>query len=198
MTAARTVLTELRSARLLLRAPAPQLTEAVCAFQLRNLAHFAPWDPSYPPSYFEAETVALALSQSAQAWADDQGYNYWLSPLSEPEKIIGKVQLSQVSRGPFQNAALGYKLDAAAQGQGLMREALQCVIAQAFAPGGIHLHRLQAAVRPENLRSLGLLQRLGFEDAGLQRRYLFINEAWRDHQVFALINPAWPDQQAPN
>lgn len=197
MTAVRPALKDLRSARLLLRAPSPELTEAVYAFQLRNLVHFSPWDPSYPPSYFEATSIQQALNQSAQAWADDQGYNYWLSLLEEPEKIIGKVQLSQVSRGPFQNAALGYKLDAAAQGQGLMREALQSVIQQAFAPDGIHLHRLQAAVRPENLRSLGLLRRLGFEDAGLQRRYLFIDGAWRDHQVFALINPAWPDLQAP-
>jgi len=46
-------------------------------------------------------------------------------------------------------------------------------------------------VRPENGRSVALLQRLGFEDEGLAREYLFINGAWRDHRMFALRNAAF-------
>jgi len=59
------------------------------------------------------------------------------------------------------------------------------------------LHRLQAAVRPENKPSLAVLQRLGFALEGLSLRYLFIDGAWRDHQVFALLNPSWGDTEAP-
>jgi ribosomal-protein-alanine N-acetyltransferase len=91
---------------------------------------------------------------------------------------------------PFQNAMLGYAVDADCQGQGLMREALQAVIAHAFSPA-VHLHRIQANVRPENARSVALLQRLGFEDEGLAREYLFIDGAWRDHRMFALRNRAF-------
>jgi ribosomal-protein-alanine N-acetyltransferase len=98
--------------------------------------------------------------------------------------------LSQIARGPFQNAMLGYAVDADCQGQGLMREALQAVIAHAFSPA-VHLHRIQANVRPENARSVALLQRLGFEDEGLAREYLFIDGAWRDHRMFALRNRAF-------
>jgi ribosomal-protein-alanine N-acetyltransferase len=43
-------------------------------------------------------------------------------------------------------------------------------------------------VRPENLRSVALLQRLGFDDEGLAREYLYIDGAWRDHRLFALRN----------
>jgi ribosomal-protein-alanine N-acetyltransferase len=32
------------------------------------------------------------------------------------------------------------------------------------------------------------MQRLGFEYEGLAREYLFIDGAWRDHQMFALRN----------
>lgn len=46
-------------------------------------------------------------------------------------------------------------------------------------------------MRPENIRSVVLLQRLGFEDEGLAREYLFINGAWRDHRMFALRNEAF-------
>jgi ribosomal-protein-alanine N-acetyltransferase len=83
---------------------------------------------------------------------------------------------------------LGYSIDAAAQGRGLMREALAAVIAQVFS-ARVDLHRLQANVRPENARSLILLKRLGFEREGSARDYLHIDGAWRDHEMFALRNP---------
>ena len=98
---------------------------------------------------------------------------------------MGSIGLSQIARGAFHNAMLGYAIDGARQGQGLMHEALQAVIAHAFSPA-VHLHRIQANVRPENHRSLALLQRLGFEYEGLAREYLFIDGAWRDHRMFAL------------
>ena len=59
------------------------------------------------------------------------------------------------------------------------------------------LHRVQANVRPENARSLALLEGLGFEREGLARRYLFIDGAWRDHVTTALRHPTWPDTQPP-
>ena len=56
-------------------------------------------------------------------------------------------------------------LDAQAQGAGLMHEALGAVIAQMFG-AAVRLHRIQAAVRPENQRSRAVLQRLGFAEWG--------------------------------
>jgi [ribosomal protein S5]-alanine N-acetyltransferase len=84
---------------------------------------------------------------------------------------------------------LGYALDAQTQGQGLMHEALQAVIAHAF--GSLNLHRLQAAYRPENTRSGAVLARLGFREIGLSQGYLFIDGDWRDHRLTELINPGF-------
>ena len=187
---------ELRSARLLLRAPSPALTAAVHDYQWRNRAHFAPWDPSYPEAFFTPESVAERLRQGEQAFAAGQAYRYWFCPLEQPDRVIGQAHLSQVARGPFQNAMLGYSLDEQAVGRGLMQEGLRAVIAEMFAPA-VRLHRIQAAVRPENARSRAVLQALGFTQEGLSRRYLFINGAWRDHEVHALLNPAWPQDLAP-
>jgi ribosomal-protein-alanine N-acetyltransferase len=71
-----------------------------------------------------------------------------------------------------------------------MHEALRAVIDEAFSPR-LNLHRIQAAVRPENARSLAVVARLGFDAIGLSPRYLFIAGDWRDHQLFALTNPAF-------
>jgi ribosomal-protein-alanine N-acetyltransferase len=67
---------------------------------------------------------------------------------------------------------------------------LRAVITKAFAPA-INLHRIQAAVRPNNARSLAVLQRLGFREEGLAQDYLFIDGAWRDHRLFAVTNPGF-------
>lgn len=53
--------------------------------------------------------------------------------------------------------------------------------------------RIQASYIPDNVRSGRLLQRLGFQREGLAPRYLFIDGAWRDHVITALINPHFDD-----
>jgi len=189
-------LPELHSPRLLLRAPAPALQQAVLAFQTRNREHLAPWDPPQPANFLEPEFVRARLQLGAEEFAAGTALRYWFARREAPAELVGQIGVSQLARGPFQNASLGYSLDARAQGQGLMHEALQAVIAELFGPR-VHLHRLQAAVRPENRRSRAVLQRLGFSPIGLSRRYLFINGAWRDHELFDLVNPGWPEDLAP-
>jgi [ribosomal protein S5]-alanine N-acetyltransferase len=121
---------------------------------------------------------------------------WWLFAPDAPEHALGQVHLSQIARAPFCSALLGYSIDAAHEGRGLMREALEAVLADAFGPR-IGLHRVQANVRPENIRSLALLDRLGFEREGLAREYLFIDGAWRDHVLTARRAPGWPADRAP-
>ena len=182
------------TARLQLQAPDPApaagQAAAVADFFARNRAHFAPWDPPLPPDDNTAAAVQGQLVTGAAAFAAGQAWRWWLALADAPQRFIGSVSLSNLARGPSQSCALGYSLDASAQGRGLMHEALEAVIAEAFAPA-INLHRLQAGVRPENTHSLAVLARLGFVDEGLARSYLYIDGAWRDHRIFSLSNPAF-------
>jgi ribosomal-protein-alanine N-acetyltransferase len=50
----------------------------------------------------------------------------------------------------------------------------------------LRLHRVEVNIRPENTASLRVVEKLGFRDEGLRRRYLHIDGAWRDHRSFAL------------
>ena len=48
------------------------------------------------------------------------------------------------------------------------------------------LHRIEVAIRPENVASLRVVEKLGFTEVGYAPRYLHIDGAWRDHRLFAL------------
>jgi ribosomal-protein-alanine N-acetyltransferase len=183
-------LARLTTPRLQLRAPDAAQAAAVADFYRRNAAHFAPWDPPLPPDHTAPEVVERALADGAEAFAAGRSLRWWLQPLGDATRVIGSVHLSGVVRGAFHSCNLGYALDAGWQGRGLMHEALTAVIDEAFAPR-LNLHRIQAAVRPENQRSTAVLTRLGFEAIGLARAYLFIAGDWRDHRLFERTNPAF-------
>lgn len=186
------------TARLQLLAHEPALSGAVTAFYRRNRDHFAPWNPPTPEDFFTEAVQAVRMAKASEDFRAGTALRWWLV---QEGTVVGSAHVSAVARGPFHSAHLGYTLDAASQGQGLMHEALTAVVAEVFSPR-VNLHRLQAAWRPENARSGAVLQRLGFADIGLAPAYLFIDGAWRDHRLAQQINPAfkpprdWP--QAPS
>jgi [ribosomal protein S5]-alanine N-acetyltransferase len=191
-----TPLAELPTDRLLLRASDPLLAPAVAAYHQRNREAHAPWNPPMPDALFSAAGQRARLAAAAQAEAEGAQIAWWISLRTDPSQVIGHARFSQISRGPFCNAMLGYAIDSAHQGRGLMHEALIAALADAFSPR-VGLHRVQSNARPENTRSLALLSRLGFEREGLAREYLFIDGAWRDHVLTALRAPGWPADRAP-
>ena len=103
--------------------------------------------------------------------------------------IIGAINLSQIFRGGFQNAYLGYYIGAPYAGRGYMTEALRLMLRYAF--GELMLHRLEANIQPRNHPSIALVKRAGFSREGFSRRYLKICGRWRDHERWAIIAEDW-------
>lgn len=108
--------------------------------------------------------------------------------LSE-ERIIGIVGISNIVRGGFQAAYLGYNIDEHYQGKGYMTEALEEIIAFAFS--ALNLHRLMANYRPDNLASGRVLEKLGFTKDGFAKDYLLVNGQWADHVLTSKTNHHW-------
>lgn len=105
----------------------------------------------------------------------------------------GEINLSSVQRGPFQNAYVGYWIDEAVAGQGLMPEAV--VVCCRFAFEEIHLHRLQISIIPRNAASRRVPEKLGFREEGVARGYLEINGVWEDHLRYAVTAEEWQERR---
>jgi ribosomal-protein-alanine N-acetyltransferase len=177
----------LETPRLELLATDPTLAAQALAFFERNRSHFAPWDPPTPEGFFSLRSQTERLAKGQQQFAVGEAFRYWMRLRDDPSQIVGQIHFSSVVRGAFHSTLLGYGIDHGVEGRGLMREAVQAGIAEMFSPR-VQLHRIQAAHLPENLRSAAVLARLGFEREGLARKYLYINGAWRDHVINALLN----------
>ena len=100
-------------------------------------------------------------------------------------RLAGQVTVDNIVRGALRSGSLGYWVDRAVAGRGMASLAVALVCDHAFGAAG--LHRLQADIRPENLPSRRLVERLGFRREGLARRYLDIDGDWRDHLSYALL-----------
>src|SRR5215470_1210111 len=103
--------------------------------------------------------------------------------------LAGVINISEIVRGAFKSAYLGYYAFSPHNGRGYMSRGLRAVLAEAFR---VHrLHRLEANIQPDNEASRRLIRRLGFRREGFSPRYLKIGGRWRDHQRWALLAENW-------
>jgi ribosomal-protein-alanine N-acetyltransferase len=103
--------------------------------------------------------------------------------------VAGVYNFSEIVRGVFQSAYLGYYAFAPLAGDGYMSEGFMLALDIAFRR--LKLHRVEVNVQPTNRRSLALVDRLGFTREGYSRRYVKIGGRWRDHVRFAMLAEDW-------
>jgi len=113
-----------------------------------------------------------------------------------PDAIVGVFTISQIVRGAFQSAYLGYYANARHARQGLMREAMEQVLDHSFGP--LALHRLEANIQPGNRASIALARGAGFRLEGYSPRYLLIGGQWRDHERYAITADERAAQKSPS
>lgn len=112
--------------------------------------------------------------------------------------IVGKINVSNVVRGRFLSATLGYDAYDPYVGRGLFGEGLRLVVDLALRTSGLGLHRVEANVQPGNVRSASVLRSLGFRHEGDTPQMLFLpaggsgKQEWRDHERYAVTAPEWP------
>jgi [ribosomal protein S5]-alanine N-acetyltransferase len=130
-----------------------------------------------------------ATPEAFQAWVtryEGPNEESLLVCLRDTGAIAGLVNLNSVIRGRYQNASVAYAAFAPTAGRGYMAEGLGLAVRHAFED--LLLHRLDAQIQPENRASLRLVERVGFRREGYAPEMLFIDGAWRDHEIWAIRN----------
>ena len=104
----------------------------------------------------------------------------------ETGDIAGTITVSDIIRGPYQRATIGYNAFINTARQGFMSEGLEMVVRFAFQD--LNLHRLEADIQPGNTPSKKFAKKLGFRREGYSPDFVCIDGDWKDHERWAIIN----------
>jgi ribosomal-protein-alanine N-acetyltransferase len=167
--------------RLLTLDDAPALAELLT----RDRAFMAPYEPERAEDYYTVDGQRALLTSLLDA--HERGVTLPQAIL-EDGRVVGRITLNEIVRGPLQSCSMGYWVNQADNGKGLATDAVRETLAYAF--GELGLHRVQAGTLVDNVRSQRVLEHNGFVQFGLAPQYLRIAGRWQDHLLFQKLNPA--------
>ena len=169
----------LKTDRLSLR-PLDLEDQALVARMMSDAEVMAFWD-SEPVD--EAEVVADIVQGQLAEVARGEAV-YWTMQRLADRTFVGCVDICAIDRW-HHRGEVGFILDRTAWGAGYASEAMSAVIAHAAQ--GLRLKRLSARTHLGNIRSLRLLERLGFRREGILRGYVERDGRRRDCALFGLL-----------
>jgi [ribosomal protein S5]-alanine N-acetyltransferase len=107
---------------------------------------------------------------------------YYLAVSDETDALIGFARLGFAG---VKAAKLGYAIRADRWGKGYATDACRTMIAFGFTELG--LHRISAAIGPDNAASIAVVRKLGMTHEGRLRDHVFTNGKWRDSDLLAIL-----------
>lgn len=173
--------------RLALNILHPNDAEKVLAFYEENREHFEPWEPDRDMNFYTLPYQRLSLSIEYNLMQQSKLLRYWVTLPDNPETLIGSINFYNIVKGSYYTCQLGYKFDQKFNGKGFAFESVKACMDILFEEQ--KLHRVEANIMPSNLRSIHLIQKLGFIYEGLSKANIKINHSWEDHIRYAYINP---------
>jgi [ribosomal protein S5]-alanine N-acetyltransferase len=180
---------ELNDGRVGLRPLRYRDSRAWSEIRSRNAEWLRPWEATPPPS---SPSPPMSFRQvvrlhSAQGRADEA--LSWA--VTYDGRLAGQLGVANIIWGSARIGTVGYWVDGALAGRGIIPTALALATDHCFFTAG--LHRLEVNIRPENQASLRVVEKLGFREEGVRHRLLHIDGDWRDHRSFALTVEEVPE-----
>lgn len=157
----------------------PVLTELLRG----NRDFLAPWEPVRSEDYFTVAGQRVVIGKALEQ--HEQGSTLPHVILDESGRVVGRITLNEIVRGPFQSCSMGYWVNSADNGRGLATAAVRDIVRVAFEDLG--LHRIQAGTLLHNVGSQRVLERNGFVRFGVAPTYLNIAGEWQDNALYQLV-----------
>lgn len=161
----------------------PEDAEKLADYYVRNKEHLRKFEPTRDEYFFSIENQREIILDSYRQYLNGNCANFGIF---KDDRLIGKIQVSNIVVGVFKSGIVGYSIDEKEQGKGYMKDAVSALLDYCFED--LQLHRIEASTLVDNIKSQSVLKANGFEELGLNKKYLYINGEWRDHITFYRIN----------
>jgi [ribosomal protein S5]-alanine N-acetyltransferase len=177
---------EYETERLTLKILDSSSADLVLDYYVRNKTFLEEWEILRSDDFYTKEYHEEQLRNDLLSMGNGNLLRFWIFKKNADNKVIGSVGLNNIVRGAFLSCHLGYKLDKDEINNGYATEAIKKGIEIIF--DEFNLHRIEANIIPKNIRSLRVVEKLGFYNEGMAYKYLKINGKWEDHIHMVLLN----------
>ncbi|NJQ15324.1 GNAT family N-acetyltransferase [Streptomyces bohaiensis] len=163
----------------------------------RNRAWLRPWEatvPPAPPGHHQPRRPTFRQNVR-HLRAEAHAGRMMPFVVTYQGRMVGQLTVAGITWGSLCAAHIGYWVDSAVAGRGVIPTAVAMVTDHCFLTVG--LHRLEICIRPENGPSRRVVEKLGYREEGLRPRYLHIDGGWRDHIVYTLNSEDVPEGLLP-
>jgi len=157
---------------------------AVFAAVERERLHLREWLGWVDATRTEDDTLSFIRSTLEQFAAN----NGFAAGLWSGERLAGTIGLHKID-WINQRVELGYWLAREFEGRGLMTDACRAMTGYCFRE--MDLHRVEIRCAMGNQKSAGVPKRLGFKLEATLREAHFLNGAFHDLLVFAMLRKEW-------
>ena len=172
------------SAELELRPVEPSHGPQLLAAIERNRAHLRRWLP-WVDAVQTIEDEQAFITRDLERRKTDGAFH---CAIFERDVLVGGIGLHSIDP-PNRKAEIGYWLDAAHQGKGIITRASQELVTHLF--DDMNLHRVSIYCGVENRRSRAVAERLGFQQEGIHRDAEWVNDRFIDLVCYAMLKPDW-------
>ena len=148
----------------------------------RNKNWFQQWESTVPDEFSDGKASFYQIVKNLRVEAKAQRSLPFVMEIDK--KIAGQITVANINYGSTRSAYIGYWIAEEFAGKGYTPLAVAMAIDHCFQI--LNLHRIEITIRPENLKSLRVVEKLGLRSEGLRPKYLHIDGDWRDHLVFAI------------
>jgi ribosomal-protein-alanine N-acetyltransferase len=101
----------------------------------------------------------------------------------------GLIGFARLALDGVQAGKVGYAIGFDHWGHGYATDAVRTLVDFGFRQLG--LHRISAAIGPDNASSAAVVRKLGFGEEGRIRHHVHTNGAWRDSVLFSVLADEW-------
>ena len=130
------------------------------------------------------ETEALIVSVIQDKLNEERKRYGWVIRIKETDEFIGEIGII-LSEKRFKKAEIYYSFLPRYWGKGYATEAVKSIINFGFQE--LKLHRMEAGVATENMRSIKILEKIGMRREALKRKILPIRGEWKDNYYYAIL-----------
>ncbi|MBK9168601.1 MAG: GNAT family N-acetyltransferase [Bryobacterales bacterium] len=150
----------------------------------RNYESLEPWFAWAHPAPAEEDTRAF-VGRALRQFAQGEGFHcgIWIDG-----NLAGSIGLHRID-WQHRHVSLGYWLDAAVRGRGLMTACCRAVLNHVF--GELALERVEIRCATGNTKSCAIPERLGFRKEGVLRRVERVGDRYNDLVVWSLLREEW-------